>query len=214
MVFDFRFLVIQAPVHPCRWRPALGWVVPRALALLLVSGGVAVAGDSIRSDGKMAKPTVVSRSEGGGKTTYSITGGTARKNGTYLFHSFNAFDLKANEIGHFIQGNSVQSIFSRVTGGTPSQINGLIKSDGSASLYLINPKGVVFGPNASLDVGGSFFASTADALTFGDEIFSATDSEGDAPLLTTGINPGLQFGSGGAQLAVAGSLQVVLPSST
>ncbi|MBR8841054.1 MAG: filamentous hemagglutinin N-terminal domain-containing protein [Stigonema ocellatum SAG 48.90 = DSM 106950] len=73
-----------------------------------------------------------------------------------------------------------------------SNINGSIQTLGSANLFLINPNGIVFGPNASLNVGGSFVASSANAIQFGNQgFFSATNPDASAPLLT--INPSALF---------------------
>jgi large exoprotein involved in heme utilization and adhesion len=46
----------------------------------------------------------------------------------------------------------------------------------SKSLFLINPNGIVFGPQAALDVGGSFTATTANAIRLGNlGLFSAAE---------------------------------------
>ncbi|WP_292871147.1 S-layer family protein [Nostoc sp. LPT] len=77
---------------------------------------------------------------------------------------------------------------SRVTGGSASKIDGLIRTLGTANLFLINPNGIIFGQGARLDVKGSFVASTANALQFGNiGFFSATAKNIPSPLLT--INP-------------------------
>ena len=176
--------------------------------LLAASGSAASAQNSIVPDSSLTTPTVVTRSDAGGKTTYDITGGTPRNSGQLLFHSFSVFGLRPHETGNFLNGSGVATIFSRVTGGTPSQIDGLIKASGSANLYLINPQGIIFGTSGAIQVGGSFIATTASSLTFGDKVFAAVGTIGDAPLITSNVTPGLQFGSGSAQLQVAGMLKV------
>ncbi|MFZ0407066.1 MAG: filamentous hemagglutinin N-terminal domain-containing protein, partial [Cyanobium sp.] len=181
-------------------------VIPTALALLLAAvAGMAKADDSVKSD-TTTKTQVTTSLNNGGTTTYTINAGTTR--GNYLFHSFAAFGLKTNEIAHFNNANSVHSIFGRVTGLSPSQIDGLIKANGAANLYLINPNGIVFGPNATIDIGGAFFASTANAVTFNDYSFSAATGNDVPELLTSDIAPGLQPGAAGSLLQNQGVLIV------
>ncbi|MEO5358781.1 MAG: filamentous hemagglutinin N-terminal domain-containing protein, partial [Nitrospirae bacterium YQR-1] len=65
--------------------------------------------------------------------------------------------------------SSISNIIARVTEGGSSYIDGMISSAISgANLYFINPSGVVFGKNASLDIKGSFYVSTADYLKLSD----------------------------------------------
>ncbi|MGI2906929.1 filamentous hemagglutinin N-terminal domain-containing protein [Tolypothrix sp. VBCCA 56010] len=112
--------------------------------------------------------------------------------GGNLFHSFREFSVPNNGSAVFQNSLDVQNIISRVTGGSLSQINGLIQSQGSANLFLLNPAGIFFGPNARLNIGGSFFATTADSFLFENGLeFSATNPQ--APLLTVNIPIGLRF---------------------
>ena len=98
-----------------------------------------------------------------------ITGGQLSGDGTNLFHSFQEFGLTPEQVANFITSPAVQNILSGVNGGNPSIINGLLQVSGSnANLYLINPAGILFGPNAALNLQGSFTAATADQVGFGD----------------------------------------------
>ncbi|BAZ10743.1 filamentous hemagglutinin outer membrane protein [Calothrix sp. NIES-4071] len=119
--------------------------------------------------------------------TRFIEGGT--RAGNNLFHSFNEFSVPSNSTAFFNNSLDIQNIITRVTGSARSEINGLIKADGIATnLFLINPNGIVFGATGSLDIRGSFVATTANALQFGNlGRFSATNPEAPSPLLT--INP-------------------------
>ena len=119
-----------------------------------------------------------------------ITGGTTR--GDNLFHSFREFSVRTGNEAFFNNADSIANIFSRVTGGKVSEINGLIRANGSASLFLINPQGIIFGENARLDIGGSFYGSSASSILFEDGEFSAADLE-NPPLLTVNAPVGLGF---------------------
>lgn len=110
---------------------------------------------------------------------YSITHDLGTTVGTYLFHSFSDFNLNNGESATFSGPDSIANVFSRVTGGNPSNIDGLLKSTiQDANLYFLNPAGVMFGPEAQLDVKGSFTVSTADYLKLGDNgRFDATQPD-------------------------------------
>jgi filamentous hemagglutinin family protein len=115
----------------------------------------------------------------------SIDGGAIR--GQNLFHSFLEFNVDAGRGVYFSNPDAVTNIFSRVTGNDVSDILGTLGVDGAANLFLINPNGIIFGEGASLDVNGSFAATTASGIEFGEQgFFSATNPE--APQLLT-INP-------------------------
>ena len=102
-----------------------------------------------------------------------IDGGAIR--GANLFHSFEQLSVLEGRGAYFTNPAGILNILSRVTGANRSEILGRLGVLGNANLFLINPKGIVFGPNASLDVQGSFLATTADAVKLGDAgLFSAT----------------------------------------
>jgi filamentous hemagglutinin family protein len=114
-------------------------------------------------------------------TTIDITGGTIGDRN--LFHSFQRFGLDANQTANFLANPAIQNILGRVVGGDASVINGRIQvTGGNPNLYLINPAGIVFGPGASLNVPGSFGATTANGIGFGNQWLNAIGSNNYAAL--------------------------------
>ena len=157
------------------------------LAILLSQG------NKVR--GQIAPDNTVNTQVKTDDNVYSIMGGI--ESGKNLFHSFEQFSLLADEVANFDHGLEIENIFSRVTGGI-SEIDGLIQTQGNASLFLLNPAGIIFGANAQLDIGGSFIVSTADSLIFEDGTeFNAVTPEVES-LLTITSPVGLQYGGGGA----------------
>jgi filamentous hemagglutinin family protein len=118
-------------------------------------------------------------------TSDSIEGGAIR--GQNLFHSFQEFNVDAGRGVYFANPEAITNIFSRVTGNDVSDILGTLGVDGAANLFLINPNGIIFGEDASLDVNGSFAATTADGIEFGEQGFFSTSNPESPKLLT--INP-------------------------
>ena len=118
-----------------------------------------------------------------------ITGGETR--GDNLFHSFQDFSVTTGNEAFFNNADNIGNIFSRVTGGNISNIDGIISANGSANLFLINPAGILFGQNASLNIGGSFYGSSASSIIFENGEFS-TDLD-NPPVLTVNAPIGLGF---------------------
>ncbi len=125
--------------------------------------------------------------------TFEIEGGTVDLNQVNLFHSFSEFSVPTNFEAFFNNALAIENIFARVNGSKLSNIDGLIRANGSANLFLLNPNGILFGSNASIDIGGSFIATTADSVVFsnGSE-FSASKPQTISPL-TVNIPIGLRF---------------------
>lgn len=143
----------------------------------------------------------------------NITGGVRPRNGGNLFHSFANFSIKSGEIVRFVHGQGIQNIINRVTGSSTSNINGTIQTliegtannRGNANVFMINPRGIIFGKDAKLDVGGSFFGSTADSIKFLDGTeFSATNPSAQ-PILTVSVPVGLQYGANPGKIKVQGN---------
>ncbi|MGM3307455.1 two-partner secretion domain-containing protein [Anabaena sp. WFMT] len=135
-----------------------------------------------------------------GSNNYTITNGT--RVGNNLFHSFSQFSVPSNGSAVFDHATDIQNIFSRVTGGSVSHIDGLIQANGSANLFLLNPAGIIFGQNASLNIGGSFVGTTANSIKFADGTEFSGVNTNATPLLTMSVPIGLQFGGNPRTISV------------
>ena len=170
-----------------------------SLALMCCATARPALAQSITVDGTLS--TAVSPSADG--KTFTITAGD--RAGTNLFHSFSEFSIPAGSSAVFNNPTDILNIISRVTADSASTIDGLIKANGSANLFLLNPSGIVFGPSAQLNIGGSFIGSTAESLHFeGGAAFVATESTA-RPLLTMNAPVGLQLGQASGNIRVTGA---------
>ncbi len=164
-------------------------------AIVVLSGNYTLAQSQIAPDNTLGAESSTVTPAASDSTVDEIQGGAIR--GTNLFHSFREFNVSEGRSAYFLSPNAnIQNILARVTGGNPSEILGTLGTSGvsSPNLFLINPNGIIFGQNASLNVGGSFVASTGSSLKFADGTeFSATEPQ-TTPLLTVSVPIGLQFG--------------------
>lgn len=151
---------------------------------------------------------------------FLISGGN--QPGSNLFHSFAQFSVPTDGSATFFTMPEVEAVFSRITGSSISKIEGTIGLTGSsADLFLLNPNGIVFGSDASLNLPGSFLATTADRFLFADgNFFSATEESplsiarpvgflfGNSPGEVVSRSISLQVGSGETLALMGGNLTI------
>jgi filamentous hemagglutinin family protein len=166
--------------------PLRFWLLNGSALFYLLSSTPTVA--QIVPDATLPKNSIVPSN----CTNCVITGGTTV--GNNLFHSFELFSIPTGGSAYFNNDPIIKNIISRVTGKSISNIDGLIRAQGAANLFLLNPNGITFGPNASLNIGGSFLATTADRIDFADGTHFRSDGTQSSPLLTVSVPLGLQFG--------------------
>ncbi|WP_206816032.1 filamentous hemagglutinin N-terminal domain-containing protein [Chroococcus sp. FPU101] len=135
--------------------------------------------------------------------TTKVNGGTLA--GKNLFHSFEQFSIITGSLVWFNNAQSVENIISRITGSNVSVIDGLIRANGTANLFLLNPNGIIFGPNASLNIGGSFLATTANSIQFADGNKFSTINASQTPLLSVNLPVSLRFGMNPKPIVVQGT---------
>jgi filamentous hemagglutinin family protein len=182
----------------------------------LVIGGALIAS---LGDGAFAQlvPDITLGSENSRVTPMTptidqINGGATR--GANLFHSFQEFNVGEGRSAYFTNPAGIENILTRVTGTNPSNILGTLGvSGGNANLFLINPNGIIFGANASLDVGGSFVASTASSIKFADGTEFSAVNPSAPPLLTISVPIGLQFNGTEGDIVVQDSNQTPAPDN-
>ena len=147
----------------------------------------------------------------------NISGGQFSKDGTNLFHSFTQLNLTQEQVANFLSNPQVQNILGRITGGNISIIDGVLQvSGGNSNLFLMNPAGIIFGSHASLNLPGSFTATTANSIQFGSNWFNASGSNDYASLVGnpntfafTMLQPGSILNAGNLAIAPGQTLTLI-----
>ncbi|MEL6453309.1 MAG: S-layer family protein [Cyanobacteria bacterium J06623_5] len=158
------------------------------VALKFVLAGAAIAQTtpdaSLSAESSTVQPAAASIN---GRSAEVVEGGATR--GESLFHSFRELNIGDQEQLYFSPDAAISTIFTRVTGDNSSQILGTLGVFGDADFFLINPNGVFFGPNAQLDLSGSFLVSSADEIAFGDTFAFGTRSLTAPPQTLLTVQP-------------------------
>ncbi len=196
-MFDYNLFSHSALSHiPALARNLSGLV----LSLSCLSFKSIAQANPIQADTSLRIPSVPMCSS----NNCTINGGTPV--GSNLFHSFSQFSVPTGGVVYFNNNPGIANIFSRVTGTSISNIDGLLKTNGSANLFLLNPNGIIFGSNAQLNIGGSLIATTASAIKFADGSSFFSNNSQTTPLLTVSVPVGLQFGSTPGSIQVQGTV--------
>ncbi|MEM9485305.1 MAG: filamentous hemagglutinin N-terminal domain-containing protein, partial [Cyanobacteria bacterium P01_F01_bin.116] len=157
----------------------------------------------VPDDTLLSPSTVPAGAETGTLPNVLIEGGT--QSNSILFHSFEQFNINPAQQVRFDLPTTVDTIFSRVTGNMLSNIDGELGVNGIADLFFLNPNGVIFGPDARLNLEGAFVVSTAEQFVFSDGSSFSAVTPTAPPLLTLSMPIGLQFGANPQSITVDGA---------
>lgn len=190
-----------------RLAASVGLACSSSIVLTALASAQVIPDQTLGSESSIVTPNTTMN----GASVEQVTGGATR--GSALFHSFSDFSVLSGQQVYFANPIGIDQIISRVTGNSLSNIFGTLGVDGGADLFFLNPNGIIFGPDAQIDVRGTFLASTADGFLFPDGLQYSARTPGVAPLLAMAVSPGLQYGSqvpgsivNGAALAVGQDL--------
>jgi filamentous hemagglutinin family protein len=191
------------------WRTRLKWVtktlrlLPLGIAFSSVPALAQIVPDNtLGTESSQVTPNINIRGLPGDR----IDGGAVR--GSNLFHSFSQFNVNNGQRVYFADPAGITNIFSRVTGLNVSNILGTLGVDGAANLFLLNPNGILFGPNALVDIQGSFVATTGDRFIFPNGAEFGASNPQAPPLLTMSVPVGVQYGVQPGTITNIGNLTV------
>ncbi|NEP12852.1 MAG: CHAT domain-containing protein [Symploca sp. SIO2C1] len=148
---------------------------------------------------------------------FDIEGGSLSGDEANLFHSFEQFGLSTEQTANFLSTPGIQNILGRIVGGDASIINGLIQvTGGNSNLFLMNPAGIIFGNNATLNVPADFTATTATGIGFDENWFNAFGVNDYNSLFGTpngfkfeGLQPGVIINAGDLAVPSGQSLSLI-----
>ncbi len=178
----------------------------RTFSILLVAAALLTASPTwaaVTTDGTFGPATSIAG------PNYMLTPSIGRVVGGNLFQSFREFNIGPGESATFTAPSTVSRILARVTGGSPTSVDGMLRTSGTtADLYLINPAGILFGVNAQINISHAFFASTADTMKLGSNgSFNATSPSNS--VLTVDPPSAFGFVSNRGEVVAQGVKQVL-----
>jgi filamentous hemagglutinin len=133
--------------------------------------------------------------------------------------NWESFDIAAGNIVNFNQPSANSVALNKIFEANPSQIFGTLTSNGQ--VYLLNPNGLIFGPNSVVNVGGLVASSLAisqaaikdgiaGAIQEGSPAFEAVDADGN-PIQNLGV---IEIQSGANITSNGGEVLIFAPTVT
>lgn len=137
--------------------------------------------------------------QNGSTTTVTTTNGAGHRS----VINWQQFGVALGATTHFAQPDALSTSINRVTGGTRSDILGTLSSNGR--LVLVNPSGIAFGANSSVDTAG--FTASALGLSEADAIAGRLLFQGGSNKIVVegDANGGARILANGGDIVLVGS---------
>ncbi|MEM1297575.1 MAG: filamentous hemagglutinin N-terminal domain-containing protein, partial [Verrucomicrobiota bacterium] len=140
-----------------------------------------------------------------GEVTFDLDGDTLNilQSSSKSIIEWDDFSIGAGESTIFNMGTSGASL-NRVTGSGISALDGLLQADGT--VWLINPNGIIQGPNGLIDVGGLLLSTldvSNDVFLNGGDVLLQGNSQ--ASIITNGT---IKAADGGEIYVVAHNIEI------